>query len=67
MKQQDDNIGWHPAPNGEPELWYWDGSQWIDPVEQVEAEVTELITPHLESMYREGFLAGMAYNGRTLE
>ena len=55
------NVGWHPAPNGLAQLWYWDGYQWIDPVAQVEERVTELVIPHLEHMYREGFKAGMGY------
>jgi hypothetical protein len=55
-----DMVGWHPAPNGEPELWYWDGQRWADPVEQVQAQVTELVMPHLEAMFRKGFEAGWA-------
>lgn len=55
-------IGWHPAPNGEPELWYWDGSQWTDPIEAIQDQITELITPHLEAMYVAGFNAGLIYS-----
>lgn len=54
------NIGWHPAPNGAPQLWYWDGEQWIDPVQAVQDTITQLIEPHLEAMFREGFKAGQA-------
>lgn len=57
--------GWHPAPNGIAELWYYDGHQWIDPVDQVEQQVTELVIPHLERIYLEGFAAGFA--ARTSE
>lgn len=56
---KDSLIGWHPAPNGQPELWYWDGCQWIDPVDNVAEQITELITPHLERIYCEGFEAGL--------
>lgn len=54
------NAGWHPAPDGSPSLWYWDGQRWIDPIAQVEEMITELITPHLERAYLEGFKAGLA-------
>lgn len=51
-------VGWHPAPNGIAELWYWDGRQWCDPIEQVQEQVTELVIPHLERVYLQGFAAG---------
>ena len=54
------NPGWYPAPNGCAQLWYWDGHGWNDPVEQVQEQVTELVIPHLEDMYRKGFEAGYA-------
>lgn len=25
------SAGWYPAPNGSPEMWWWDGAQWTPP------------------------------------
>lgn len=57
-------VGWHPAPNGQPELWYWNGAQWIDPIANIEDQITELIEPHLERMYVAGFNAGFNQGSR---
>ncbi|QBP31463.1 hypothetical protein KIY76_gp80 [Mycobacterium phage Miramae] len=52
--------GWYPAPNGDPILWFWDGSKWIDPTVAIGEKITELLIPHLEQMFADGFKAGVA-------
>jgi hypothetical protein len=52
--------GWYPSPNGDVLVWFWDGRRWFDPVAEFERRITELIVPHLERQYREGFTAGVA-------
>lgn len=60
--------GWYPCPNGAPELWYWDGRQWADdPIAEIEQRVADMVTPHLEAMFRQGFEHGIAYNGKGLK
>lgn len=64
LTQRSNAVGWHPAPNGSPTLWFWDGAAWIDPIAAVEAQITELIEPHLERMYVAGFTAGFNQGSR---
>lgn len=52
--------GWYPAPNGEPVQWYWTGIAWIDPVNEVERRITEVIAPQLERLFIAGMAAGAA-------
>lgn len=51
---------WHPTPEGDHKLWYWTGEEWIDPIAEIEAQIAEMIVPHLEKTYAEGFVDGHA-------
>lgn len=59
--------GWFPAPNGAPELWFWTGSQWLDPAEILERQMTEAIMPHLEEVFKRGFAHGAALAARAAQ
>ncbi|AHB29682.1 hypothetical protein X816_gp19 [Mycobacterium phage Jovo] len=49
--------GWYLSDGEYP--MYWDGKQWHDPAGEMEEKITELVMPHLEEMFRLGFVAGL--------
>ncbi|ASR77191.1 hypothetical protein KIV66_gp84 [Mycobacterium phage MyraDee] len=58
--------GWYPAPNGDPKPWYWDGTEWVGPVMNLEEHIVEHMIPHLERMWVEGYKAGQVKMFGTL-
>lgn len=51
-------VVWHPMPHGGRALWCWDGTRWLDPIAELEDQIAQLVTPHLEEMFVNGFRAG---------
>ncbi|AER26466.1 hypothetical protein SEA_DANFORTH_88 [Mycobacterium phage Danforth] len=52
--------GWYLSTSDEADAWpmFWDGQGWHDPVGDIEQHITELLIPHLEDMFKQGFIAG---------
>lgn len=51
--------GWYVDPDGDEWPMFWDGHRWHNPVQDIEERITAIIAPHLEDMFKQGFLAGM--------
>ncbi|ALA06803.1 hypothetical protein SEA_PETTERN_80 [Mycobacterium phage PetterN] len=49
--------GWYLSDGEYP--MFWDGDKWHDPAGDMEEHITEIVLPHLEEMFRLGFVAGL--------
>lgn len=49
--------GWYLSGESEWPM-FWDGKGWHDPVGDIENQITELLIPHLEQLFKQGFVAG---------
>ncbi|MHA3020433.1 hypothetical protein ACXPWS_09170 [Mycobacterium sp. BMJ-28] len=52
--------GWYLSADESEMPVFWDGSQMHDPAGEFQERITELLIPHLEEMFKQGFLAGAA-------
>lgn len=52
--------GWYLPTSEETDSWpmFWDGQGWHDPVGDIEQNIIDLLVPHLEKMFKQGFVAG---------
>ncbi|MDV3125722.1 hypothetical protein M1247_12415 [Mycobacterium sp. 21AC1] len=50
--------GWYLSDAEYPT--FWDGANWHDPAGDLQARITELVIPHLEQIFKQGFAAGIA-------
>ncbi|AGY37028.1 hypothetical protein FREDWARD_86 [Mycobacterium phage Fredward] len=50
--------GWYVSDERDGWPMFWDGTGWNDPVGDIEQHITELLIPHLEDMFKQGFIEG---------
>jgi hypothetical protein len=51
--------GWYRSCEDSGYPMFWDGVRWHDPAGDFEKRITDLVVPHLEEVFKLGFIAGM--------
>lgn len=53
------HVSWHPESKRHDRLWAWDGRKWIDPIAQIETQITDMIEPYLARAFAAGYEAAL--------